>query len=77
MDWQEINSAPRDGTVIEVCALDGDREGPFRMRWGEDVVNSLVGSHAGMWVSDRGGFTWDESRGFGPTHWRPVIRVVQ
>lgn len=76
-EWHDIATAPKDGTVIEVCALDDDTEGPFRMRWESNRVNMMVGTHAGMWACPFGNFTWDESRGFGPTHWRHVIRSVK
>lgn len=66
-DYRPIETAPRDGTVIEVLA-DGD--GPFRMKWDAAFTNPLVGAHSGMWVHEKGAFTWDESRGHGPTHWR-------
>lgn len=76
MDWREISTAPRDGTVIEVCALGEDRWGPFRVRFEPEGINPLVGAHAGLWACPFGKFTWDESRGFGPTHWRP-LRIVR
>lgn len=70
-----ISSAPRDGTYIKVCAYDdGVVTGPYVMCWDKDYTNPLVGPHKGMWVSDFSvsRFTWDESRGFGPSHWEPI-----
>ena len=68
-DFRDIATAPRDGTYIEVLA---DGEGPFEMRWDPAFRNFITGTHRGMWVARGNLFSWDESRGFGPTHWREI-----
>lgn len=80
-DWRPIETAPRDGSVIEVADPD-EQEGPYEMRWNMAGFNPLVqAERGGIWEDPRGNFTWDESRGFGPTHWRPApaagTRVVE
>lgn len=73
MSADRIETAPRDGTFIRVWAFDdGVVEGPFEMQWDENATNALVGSHKGLWITRDRGFTWDESRGAGPTHWEHI-----
>jgi hypothetical protein len=67
-DYQDISSAPRDGTVIEV--MDPDC-GAFPMRWNPDGFNALVSTSEGIWECPGKNFTWSEDRGFGPRYWRP------
>lgn len=71
-DYRPIETAPRDGTVIEV-ACPGE-EGPFEMRWTKSGFNPSVSKQFGLWVDIWGNFTWCEDHGFGPTHWRPLQR---
>jgi hypothetical protein len=72
-EWRPIETAPRDGTEIEVIAFD-DRgtveEGPFPMRWNCAGMNGIVSIRPGIWECGDN-FTWCEDHGFGPTHWRP------
>lgn len=68
-DWRSIDTAPRDGTPIEVRC---DEEGPFEMYWDRAGFNPLVSSEYGIWMSAGRHFTWCEDSGFGPTHWRPL-----
>jgi len=68
-DWQEIGTAPRDGTVIEV----GDRDaGAFPMRWSASQTNGLFPGATGFWVTPGDDMTWSEHDGYGPTLWRPL-----
>ncbi len=71
-DAKPIDSAPRDGTILELWAEDAD--GPFLMSWDPAMVNPLMRQTAGIWVSMYQGlpFTWDEQSGAGPTHWKPA-----
>lgn len=68
--YETIDSAPRDGTPIEVASLDDDAIGPIVMLWDKDFRNPLVGNPPGIWVTPDRNLTWDESHGAGPTHWR-------
>ena len=70
-DWRPIETAPRDGTIIEV--MDPDC-GTFAMLWNPSGWNELFSAdrHAGIWEDPGGQFTWCEDRGFGPTYWRPL-----
>jgi hypothetical protein len=70
MSWRPINTAPRDGTFVEVMADDEPRS-IYVMRWNPAGYNGLVQPEpTGIWESEGNNFTWSESRGFGPTHWR-------
>lgn len=62
-----IQTAPKDG--LSYIWVGQENLGPWLMRWDKDFKNSLVGAHAGMWVSKGNLFTWDEQGGNGPTHW--------
>lgn len=68
-DFRPIDTAPRDGTLVEVYA-DGD--GPFVMRWNASGTNWLVSKQPGIWEAADAAFTWCEDDGMGPTHWRPA-----
>lgn len=68
-DWQDIATAPRDGTLIEV--MDPDL-GAFPMRWSPTQTNGLFPGAQGFWVTRDGTMTWSEHDGFGPTKWRPL-----
>jgi hypothetical protein len=71
-DWQTIDTAPRDGTLIRVGwkgPHDAEMQEWFTMRWGHIQQNGLFSGVVGMWVAPDGSFTWNESGGFGPTHW--------
>lgn len=70
MTWQPINTAPRDGTIVELWAKDAG--GPYPMAWDAQGFNPLVSSRRGIWVLLGGGLTWcDEDAGGAPTHWQP------
>jgi hypothetical protein len=70
-DFRPIDTAPRDGSVIEVMSDDGF--GPFEMLWNPAGHNPLVSTEDdGLWECPGGNFTWCEDAGMGPTHWRPV-----
>ena len=73
-DWRPIETAPKDGRVIEITALfdDGEVFEIWPMSWAHIQRNGLFPGVVGMWTS-AGEITWngtpDEG---GPTHWRPV-----
>lgn len=67
-DFRSIDTAPRDGTLIEVHDPDC---GTFPMRWNPTAKNGLFPGVVGMWSSPSGDVTWNEADGFGPTMWRP------
>lgn len=75
MEWETIDSAPRDGSLIRVgWKLDGDdrMQEWYTMRWGHIQQNGLFPGVVGMWVSPDGSFTWQEEDN-GPTHWAHAI----
>lgn len=68
--WEDISTAPRDGTIIEVMEPD---VGSFVMRWNPNGFNIRTSKRKGVWESPNGGparFTWSEDSGLGPTNWR-------
>lgn len=72
--WRPIETAPRDGTVIELTWMDKGRpQEIWPMQWGHIQRNPLfAGDTVGMWVMPNGGATWTEHDPEGaPTHWRP------
>lgn len=68
-DYRPIDTAPRDGTEIEV--MDPDC-GSFIMRWNPAGENAFVSKSPGIWECPGGNFTWCEDDGFGPRYWRPA-----
>lgn len=73
-DWHSIETAPRDGSVIQVAAFDDDGEPIqiFPVQWGHIQRNELFApGMVGMWVVPDGSMTWREGDG-GPTHWRTL-----
>lgn len=75
LDWQPLDSAPRDGTLIDITAIDDDGE-VFEihpMVWDPSAKNAIFApGMVGMWVAPGGEYTWREGEG-GPTHWRPHV----
>lgn len=73
-EWQPIDSAPRDGTIIELTWMDNGRpQEIYQMRWSPTQRNAFFAPGVvGMWVVPDGSMTWTESDSNGaPTHWRP------
>lgn len=68
-DWRPIETAPRDGSTIEV--MDPDC-GSFAMRWNPAGHNPIFQSEYGngIWECPDNNFTWSEDDGAGPTWWR-------
>ena len=73
-EWQPINTAPRDGTEVELIWMeDGQPQEVWTMRW-----QLFRGGKAGVWAmqSKLSGAllcTWSEADpSEGPTHWRPL-----
>ena len=74
MEWQPIETAPKDGQLITLCWFDGE-DGPFdtcSMMWGHIQRNGLFPGKIGMWVSSNGAVTWNDDGDGGPTHWMPL-----
>lgn len=73
--WRPLDTAPKDGTVVQLTALEPNGE-PFEiwpMQWGHIQTNGLFPGKVGMWMTPDGSITWNgtEDEG-GPTHWHPL-----
>jgi hypothetical protein len=60
-EWKPIETAPKDGTLIDVCNPHGDRT--TDVRW-ED------GHWRHWWIGDFDGMEW-RKLSIQPTHWMP------
>jgi hypothetical protein len=70
-EWREIESAPRDGTVIDLTWMeDGCPQEIWPMFWSDLARNAMFGERRGYWVIPGGGITWNPEGDGGPTHWR-------
>jgi hypothetical protein len=75
-DWKTMDSAPRDGTIVELTWMDKGRpQEIYPMQWGHIQKNGLFAPGVtGMWVMPNGAATWTEHDPDGaPTHWRPLL----
>ena len=72
MDWLPINTAPRDGTVIE-CLWPGFGQPAGRMHQGDCVYKrdwyALGNKYLELWWT---GDEFQNPTARDPTHWRPV-----
>lgn len=79
-EWQTIDTAPKDGSVIDLTAIEDNGElfEIWPMQWGHIQQNGLFPENTGMWVSPDGSITWNGSPDDGgPTHWRPASSTTQ
>lgn len=73
--WLPIDSAPKDGTLLQLTAIDatGETFEIWNMQWAHIQRNGLFPGVTGMWTAPHGGLTWNGSPDDGgPTHWRPL-----
>jgi hypothetical protein len=66
-DYRPIDTAPRDGRLIEVF---DEEVGAFIMRWNPAGENALAQPGPGIWETPGGRLTWSEYAGLGPRWWR-------
>lgn len=78
-EWQPIDTAPRDGTEIELTWMEnGKPQEIYPMRWNAFASNNLVQDGKGIWamhsrINNALLMTWCEQNPDGaPTHWRPI-----
>jgi len=77
-EWRSIETAPKDGTVIELTWLgsNGEPQEIWPMQWCHIQRNGLFPGKTGMWTMPNGGATWNDDDPEGaPTHWRPESPV--
>lgn len=73
--WKPIDTAPTDGTVVLLTAIEDDGElfEVWPMQWAHIQQNGLFPGRVGMWTHPSAGMTWNgDADGGGPTHWHPM-----
>lgn len=73
-EWQPIETAPKDGKVIELTWMDGGKpQEIWPMQWGHIQKNGLFPGKTGFWIIPDGSMTWNDDDPDGaPTHWREI-----
>jgi hypothetical protein len=67
-EWQQIETAPKDGTWVLVGNAKYDH--PFVCRWRVPSADDRWEAH---WAQDNPGI-WDDDMGYWPpTHWAPLL----
>ncbi|OQW71707.1 MAG: hypothetical protein BVN33_14850, partial [Proteobacteria bacterium ST_bin13] len=73
MEWQDISTAPKDGTlvllaqieIIEIGKWVAEETGHY------ETVSEKNGKRVQEWVSSSSGY-WDVNTIYDPTHWMPL-----
>lgn len=70
-NWETMDSAPRDGTLIRIGNIELDEW--YEMRWNPKGYNSLFQPNTlGIWETEDKQLTWSEKNDGGPSHWQHV-----
>lgn len=64
MDWQSMDSAPKDGS--EILVYDRKTDSIMLVHWGEDYGFRWCVTHS--WQDEQGGYETADS----PSHWMPL-----
>jgi hypothetical protein len=79
MEWQPIETAPRDGRLVELTWMENDKpQEIYPMCWNLFAENKIVQDGKGLWAMHNQNTgqimaTWTEADPEGgPTHWRPI-----
>lgn len=77
MDWQPIETAPKDGTVVRVSrVVDGERLFVMDASWREATFPPFSDAASGLSLPEENVTGWMaadmDKRAPTPTHWHPV-----
>lgn len=72
MEWQPIETAPRDGRDIIVVTVYAEIPTPFVACWSDTFCEWIIGGDCVFGLVVNGAVNIDDTCSINPTHWMPL-----